>query len=249
MRRVIYLFVKEITRILYKMPKKFISKIFNMNFYKTFVVLSYNCLEIAKRKERVLVKENKSAQVLATDEEIIDMYWKRNPDAIQETDRKYGRLVRDIAYKILYDNLDCEECQNDTYLKIWNSIPSFKPPKLISYIIQLGRQISIDRYREKSRMKRVPSQLTISLRELESVGSGLSIEEIYEAKEVGKMISDYIRTLSERQRYIFMDRYYFSETIEKTAADLSISTDIAYREIRKIKQGLREYLERNGVHV
>jgi RNA polymerase sigma-70 factor (ECF subfamily) len=231
------------------MPKKFISKIFNMNFYKSFVVLSYNCLEIAKRKERVLVKENKSAQVLATDEEIIDMYWKRNPDAIQETDRKYGRLVKDIAYKILYDNLDCEECQNDTYLKIWNSIPSFKPPKFISYIIQLGRQISIDRYREKSRMKRVPSQLTISLGELESVGSGLSIEEIYEAKEVGKMISDYIRTLSERQRYIFMDRYYFSETIEKTAADLSISTDIAYREIRKIKQGLREYLERNGVHV
>ena len=231
------------------MPKKFISKIFNMNFYKSFVVLSYNCLEIAKRKERVLVKENKSAQVLASDEEIIDMYWKRNPDAIQETDRKYGRLVKDIAYKILYDNLDCEECQNDTYLKIWNTIPSFKPPQFISYIIQLGRQISIDRYREKSRMKRIPSQLTISLGELESVGSGLSIEEIYEAKEVGKMISDYIRTLSERQRYIFMDRYYFSETIEKTAADLSISTDIAYREIRKIKQGLREYLERNGVHV
>ena len=195
------------------------------------------------------MRKNKPANVLATDEEIIDMYWERNPDAIQETDHKYGRLIRDVAYKILCDTLDCEECQNDTYLKIWNTIPSFKPPQFISYIIQVGRQISIDRYREKSRKKRIPSQFTLSLEELESIGSGLSVEDIYEAKEVGRMISDYIRTLSDRQRYLFMDRYYFAESIEKTASDLSISTDIAYREIRKIKQGLREYLERNGVHV
>ena len=195
------------------------------------------------------MENHKSVQELANDETIIDMYWERNPDAIQETDRKYGLLIKDIAYKILYDPMDCEECQNDTYLKIWNTIPATRPPKFSSYIIRIVRQLSIDRYREKSRKKRIPSQLTVSLEELETMGNGLSIEEMYDAMEVGKMISDYIKGLSERQRYIFIDRYYFLENVEKIASDLSISTDVVYREIRKIKQGLRGYLERNGVRV
>jgi RNA polymerase sigma-70 factor (ECF subfamily) len=84
---------------------------------------------------------------------------------------------------------------------------------------------------------------------LEAISSGVTVEDVYEAKELGKMISEYVRGLNSRQRYIFMDRYYFAEPVERIASDLSISTQVVYKEIRKIKQGLREYLEGNGVHV
>ena len=195
------------------------------------------------------MKKETTTQLTAGDEKIIDMYWQRNPDAIQETDRKYGPLLRNVAYNILSDSLDCEECKNDTFLKIWNTIPSTRPTAFPAFIMQIMRQIAIDRYREKSRKKRIPSQLTISLEELESISSGPSVEEAYEAKELGRLITEYVESLHERQRYIFIDRYYFAEPVEKTASDLSISVQAAYRELRKIKQGLKEYLERNGVRI
>ena len=195
------------------------------------------------------MKKHAMEQTSAVDEKIIDMYWQRDPDAIQKTDQQYGPLLRNVAYNILFDTLDCEECQNDAYLKIWNTIPSTRPPKFYAYIMQIIRQIAIDRYREKSRQKRIPSQLTVSLEELESMGGGPSIEDLCEAKELGRLISDYVRSLNKRQRYIFFDRYYMAEPVEKTAADLSISVRTAYYEIGKIRQGLKEYLEGNGVRV
>lgn len=189
-------------------------------------------------------------QPFADDEKIVDMYWQRNPNAIQETDQKYGPLLRNVAYNILFDSLDCEECRNDTYLRIWNSIPSTRPAAFAAYIVQIMRRIALDRYKEKSRQKRIPSQLTVSIEDLRrSISSGMPVDEAYEAKEVGKLITDYVESLNDRQKYIFVGRYYMAESVEKLAAELSISERTAYREIDKIKHGLKEYLERNGVYV
>ena len=90
----------------------------------------------------------------------------------------------------------------------------------------------------------------MSIEELENaIYNSLSIEEAYEAKEIGKMVNDYVASLNDRQRYLFIDRYYMAESVEKTASDLAIPVKTAYMEIEKIKKGLRKYLERNGVHV
>ena len=185
-----------------------------------------------------------------SDDGIVDMYWERNPDAIQETDQKYGQLLRNVAHNILSDSLDCEECQNDTYLGIWNAIPSARPTSFPAFIMQIMRRIAINRYREKSRKKRIPSQLTVSLEDLENaISSEMSVEETYDAKEIGRLINDYVRKLTERQRYIFIDRYYLAETVEKIASDLSVSEQTVYREIEKIKQGLKKFLEGNEVYL
>jgi DNA-directed RNA polymerase specialized sigma24 family protein len=111
------------------------------------------------------------------------------------------------------------------------------------------RQIAVKRYIEKTRKKRIPSQLTISLEELESISSGSSVEEMCEAKDLGRLITEYVKLLNERQRYVFIDHYYAAEPIEKTASDLSVTSRTVYNDIKKIKHGLKEYLEKNGVHV
>ena len=196
------------------------------------------------------MKEHTAPQSFTSDEKIVDMYWERNPDAIQETENKYGQLLQRMAYNILNDALDCEECRNDTYLRIWNSIPSDKPAAFSAFVIQIVRRIAIDRYRMKSSKKRIPSQLTVSIEDLKnSISNGLSVEEAYDAKVVGELLTKYIRGLTDRQRYIFMDRYYMAEPVEKIASELSISVRTTYREIEKIKQGLKEYLEGHGVYV
>ena len=72
---------------------------------------------------------------------------------------------------------------------------------------------------------------------------------VYAAEELGTVINHYVRSLPERQRYIFIDRFYLAEPVETIASDLSLSVQTVYREIEKIKQGLKLYLERNEVYI
>ena len=182
------------------------------------------------------------------DEQIIALYWQRDEKAIQETEKKYGRFLFRIAYNILHDDLDCEECQNDTYLAVWNAIPPTRPTVFPAFITQIMRRIAINRYKEKTTKKRIPSELTVSMEDLHgTLHSCDTVEAECAAEEIGKMISDYVRGLSERQRYIFIDRFYLAESVETIAVALSISVPTVYREMDKIKQGLKLHLERNGV--
>jgi len=184
-----------------------------------------------------------------TDEQIIELYWKREESAIQETDKKYGPLLFRIAYNILRDRADCEECRNDTYLGVWNAIPPTRPAKFSAFITQITRNIAINRYKEKISKKRIPSELTVSMEDINGIlRSDDTVETKYAAEEVGRIINDYVRTLPSRQHFIFIDRFYLSEPVEAIAGELSISVPTVYREIHKIKQGLKLYLERNGIY-
>ena len=189
-------------------------------------------------------------QTVIADEQIIELYWQRNETAIQETDKKYGQFLFKIAYNILHDRLDCEECQNDTYLGVWNAIPPTRPIAFPAFITQIMRNIAINRFKEKTSKKRIPSELTVSIEDVNNIlHSGDTVAAEYEAEEVGRIINDYVRQLSDRQRYIFIDRFYLAEPVETIANDLSISVPTVYREIEKIKQGLKLHLERNDIFI
>lgn len=189
-------------------------------------------------------------QTVIADEQIIELYWQRNENAIQETDKKYGQFLFGIAYNILHDRLDCEECQNDTYLGVWNAIPPTRPIAFPAFITQIMRNIAINRFKEKTSKKRIPSELTVSIEDVNNIlHSGDTVAAEYEAEEVGRIINDYVRQLSDRQRYIFIDRFYLAEPVETIANDLSISVPTVYREIDKIKQGLKLHLERNDIFI
>lgn len=196
------------------------------------------------------MKECTKNQMVIADEQIINLYWQREETAIQETDKKYGQFLFRIAYNILHDRLDCEECQNDTYLGVWNAIPPTRPTVFPAFITQIMRRIAINRYKEKMSKKRIPFELTISMDDLnDTLHSGNTVEADFEAEEIGKLINEYVRKLSDRQRYIFIERFYLAETVETIAKDLSISTPTVYREIEKIKKGLKLHLERNDVFI
>lgn len=189
-------------------------------------------------------------QTIIDDEQIIELYWQRNEIAIQETDKKYGQFLFRIAYNILHDRLDCEECQNDTYLDVWKAIPPTRPTVFPAFITKIMRRIALDRYKEKTAKRRIPSEYTVSMEDIkDTLHSNETVDSEYAAEELGKIISDYVRSLTDRQRYIFIDRFYLAEPVETIASDLAISVPTVYREIDKIKQGLKTYLESNEVYV
>ena len=100
-----------------------------------------------KRKEKI------------SDERIIELYFLRDERAIQVTDEVYGAMLYRIAYNVLHDDLDCEECKNDTYLGVWNAIPPERPQKFPAYLTQIIKRIAINRYKEKTRRSVFPPSL------------------------------------------------------------------------------------------
>lgn len=188
--------------------------------------------------------------VFLPDNEIIDLYWARKEKAITETECKYGRFLFKLAYNILFDKSDCEECQNDTYVGIWNAIPPTRPVVFQAFIARIMRNIAINRYKEKMRKKVVPSEFTTSFEELyDSLCSTETVEDKIEAEELGKIISEYVRGLSKQQQYIFVGRFYMADTIENIAKELGITTSSVYKAIDRIKKGLKSYLQGKGVYI
>ena len=112
---------------------------------------------------------NSRTDVLLEDNEIIELYWERDEEAISETDKKYGRYLFTIANNIVNNRLDSEECVNDTYLGTWNAIPPTRPNVFQVFLSKVMRNIAVDKFREKSAQKRIPSELMSSLDEISEV--------------------------------------------------------------------------------
>ena len=184
---------------------------------------------------------------LPSDEVIVDLYWNRNEAAISETDRKYRGYLHTVAYNILKDEQDCEECLNDTYLKTWNSIPPQRPSCLKAFLTKITRSIAIDRYRRDRRQKRVPSECTLSLSELAETLCGDSAEVEYESAVVGQVINTYLRTLSERDMCLFVSRYFCSDPIADIAEKCGMSESGVKKALLRLREGLREQLEKEGI--
>ena len=193
------------------------------------------------------MKRDRVLTYTVSDEYIIELFWQRDQSAIDKTDRKYGRYLYTVAYNLLHDPLDCEECKNSTYLGAWNAIPPDRPDVFKAYLTKIMRRISINRFKEKTRQKRVPSELTESLSELglDPVDRSTPEEEL-EAIELGRVISRYLRGLDDRGRCVFISRYYFADPIKQIAKNFGVTESAIYKELTAIRDGLKEHLEREG---
>ena len=181
------------------------------------------------------------------DDAIVQLFWSRDEKAVKETDVKYGAYLLTIAYRFLRDEQDSEECVNDTYLGAWNAIPPAKPHSLKAFLTTIVRRIATNRYHRRTRARAVPTELTLSLSDLEAFisGEGDPVAD-FDAARLGEIISGFIRSLNERRRYVFMSRYYMAETVDTIAKELRLSRSTINKELAAIRPALREILESEG---
>jgi RNA polymerase sigma-70 factor (ECF subfamily) len=192
----------------------------------------------------------KQGKLPLDDESIIELYWQRDEKAIEETDIKYRKYLFSVAYNLLYERLDCEECLNDTYLGAWNAIPPTRPNALKAFLTVIVRRIAIKRYRRNLKKSNVPSELTVSLSELEDIIVGdEDIASDFDADRLGRVISDFVRSLSERRQFIFVARYYAAEPIDSIANNLKLSRSMINKELAAIRTALKEKLESEGYNI
>lgn len=182
------------------------------------------------------------------DDQIVALYWQRDEDAIRETEQKYGRYLTKIAYNILSDFEDSKESVNDTYLKAWNSMPPHKPCVLATYLGKITRQLSIDIFRTRNRVKRRTSEYAVSLSELENCISDHSTpEDNVDLHLLAKAISNYLYTLSTEARVLFVGRYYYLDSLKEAAAYSGMSESKAKSMLYRTRLGLKKYLEQEDL--
>ena len=185
-----------------------------------------------------------------SDDKIIELFWQRDEKAIKETDIKYISFLMSIAYNIVHDRCDCEECLNDTYIGAWNSIPPARPKVLKAFLATIMRRIAINRFNANKCQKRISSELIVSLSELEDLmACDYDMQTEIESEELAKIISDYVRSLPNKQMYIFVSRYYIADPLVKISKELGCSVSTVKRELTAIKNGLKKKLESEGYNL
>lgn len=150
-----------------------------------------------------------------TDDNIINLFYERSESAITETKNSYESLCKAIINNIVSNEQDVDECLNDTYLRLWNTIPPQKPNSLKAYIVRIARFIAIDKYRyNKTRI--VNSEVMVLLSEIEEcLPSGENVYSQQESRELSNKINCFLKSLDASNRKIFVSRYFFSEPIKK----------------------------------
>lgn len=182
------------------------------------------------------------------DAEIIELYWARDERAIRETQAMYGSYCYSIAWHILYDEGDADECVNDTWLRAWNSIPPGRPGRLALFLGTITRNLSLDRWKERRTMKRGGGEMALALDELaECIPDVHSTEDAVETAELERMINVFLRSLSERDCNIFLRRYWYMEEYSEIAKRFSLKPGTVKSSLFRTRNKLKGYLEREGV--
>ena len=184
-----------------------------------------------------------------TDECIVQLFFARSEDAIASLDEKYGRTCRSISFNIVGNLDDADECVNDAYLGTWNAIPPARPNPLLTFVAKIVRNVSINRYRHNSAAMR-KSSCTVALEELENCLADVhTIDDEMESAELARIIEEFLKTLSEENRVIFMRRYYFSDSVRDISALTGFSEKNVSVRLTRIRAKMRDYLSSREVSV
>lgn len=181
------------------------------------------------------------------DTEIVELFFNRDEMAIKVLSSKYENLLRKLSFNILQNNDDVIECLNDTYLKVWNSIPPQKPEYLKAFILKIMRNLSIDKYRKKMRRS---NEINRDVWELDlQISSQDEVENKISLRQLVEQINLFLASLDKTNRIIFVKRYFMFETTSDIAVDLMLSeNDIRVRLLR-IRKKLKRYLNDRGYNI
>ena len=184
------------------------------------------------------------------DERIVELFILRDESALTYTAQKYQKYLTKIAINILSDKSDADECVNDTYLAAWNSIPPNEPSVLSSYLAKLIRRIAIDKYRMRIRSKRIPSEYTVSLDELNDiVCESETPESEVELALLSQAINTFLKSVSKDARNLFIGRYYYHDSLKDVSKYCGVSESKAKSILYRTRLSLKEYLEKEGFEI
>jgi len=183
------------------------------------------------------------------DNEIIELFWQRNETAISAVTAKYSKYCYSISYNILHNNEDADECVNDTYLRAWNAIPPTRPDNLAVYLGTITRRLSLNRYHKKSAQKRGSGLIDAVLSELDEVvlDASSSFDEDLDGEIIIETLNRFLARLPEKQRNVFVRRYWHLRSIEEIAGDYELTATNVKQILFRSRNRLKKELKKEGI--
>ena len=184
-----------------------------------------------------------------TDREIVALFFARSENAISALRDKYGKLCRHVAMNILKNESDAEECESDTYLRVWETVPPSDPDPLSPFVVRSARNLALDRYRYNRAARRYGGgdALLSEVEDILTTSDGAESEAM--RAELARCISDFLRTLRAEDRKLFVRRYWYGEDMSALADLFGISENSAAVKLFRVRQKMKSYLEKEGFTV
>lgn len=181
------------------------------------------------------------------DEKIVELYLVRDAEAIQYTTQAYGTRLRHLAYGIVRDVRDAEECENDTYLRAWDSIPPKEPRTyLFAFLAKITRNLALDKYKSQTAAKRNAQLVSLSVEMEQCLPSVEETESEVHRAELCRNISAFLRKQSPERRNLFLRRYWYMDSVAELSKRFAMSESKVKTTLFRMRNELKEYLQEGG---
>lgn len=182
------------------------------------------------------------------DEKIIELFFARSEEAIQQTDAAYGKRLTHLSENILKNTEDAQECVSDTYFRAWNSIPPTRPRSLFAYLARICRNASLTKLNWSNAAKRKAEVVSLT-QEMEQCIPDSHLEKEMDERELGRLLNAFLETLSPENQMVFVRRYWFVETTAEISARYGIKESALNTRLHRLRKKLAEYLDKEGITV
>ena len=183
-----------------------------------------------------------------TDSTIIDRLFARSEEGLALLQTHYGKLCHRIALNLLGSREDAEECVNDTYLAVWNTIPPNRPASLMAYVGKVTRNIAVSCLRKRGAKGR-RCEGVVLLDELAECLPDTDTPDPADDLTLREALQSFFDSLSEEDRAMMVRRYYNGEPTEAIAVSLGLRHSTVRVRLYRLRERLRAHLEERGVEV
>ena len=181
------------------------------------------------------------------DNQIVELYLLRDETAVKLTTEKFGSRLRSLAFRIVNDRQTAEECENDTYMEVWNTIPPHEPRSyLYAFLARITRHISLNCCRDRSRLKRSAFVCELSAEMEQCIPAPDDVACRVDDMALGEAINGFLNTLAEEKRNIFIRRYWYLDSIADISKCFALSESKVKTTLFRCRNQFREYLEKEG---
>lgn len=184
------------------------------------------------------------------DREIVELFWRRDERAVQLAAEQYGGYCHAIAFSILGNRQDAEECMNDALLQAWNSMPPHRPAILSTFLGKCTRFAAWKRWRARQTQKRGCGETAVAYDELsDMIASADDVERHMEEEELTKLLDSFLASLPRQTRQMFVCRYWYFDSIASISHRFHCSESKVKSTLYRTRIKLRKNLEEEGIYL
>ena len=182
------------------------------------------------------------------DKSIVDLFFQRNENALKAVEEKYSRYCNYIASNILPLKEDCEECVNDAYLRLWNSIPPNKPDNLKSYLGTVTRNLALDIHDRNTAQKR-KNDTCLVYEELAECLTATNGSQLTDDLAIKNALNKFLGSLNQQKRIVFMQRYWYLSSVKEIAENNGLNESNVKIMLMRLREQLKKFLEKEGINI